>query len=81
MDAKCIIFMNCSRTFIGICKKKSFPTKEYLRDHRCEGTVSKVTGINKEKEICLSDKEYLSDPEIRRNKNDCQIHSTCAYYS
>ena len=30
------IFLNCSKKFIGICKKKQIwmPNKEYLRDHR-----------------------------------------------
>ena len=45
MAAKCGIFMNCSKHFIDICKKKKKKTKEmavkkkkeYMRDHRCEG--------------------------------------------
>ena len=46
MVPKCEIFMNCSKRFIGICKKKKqkkqkqirLPNKKYIRDHRCQRT-------------------------------------------
>ena len=42
MSAKCEMFMNCSKNFGGICKKKkkkNMSTKRgYKRHHRCEGT-------------------------------------------
>ena len=38
MSAKCKIFINCSKTFVEICKTQIYlPNKEYLRDHGCEG--------------------------------------------
>ena len=39
MDAKCEMFMNCSKTSYAFAKKQIWlPNKEYLRDHRCGKT-------------------------------------------
>ena len=37
MAAKCEMFMNCHKNFIGICNNQIvLPNKEYLRDDTCE---------------------------------------------
>ena len=38
MGDKCEMFVNCSKTFLGICEKKIWLNKEYIQDHRCERT-------------------------------------------
>ena len=42
-------------------------------------TISKPIGINKEKEICLPNKEYICDHRCERANMaaECKIHMNC----
>ena len=52
MSAKCSVFINCSKNFMEV-KQIWLTSKEYLRDHRCEGTnmaykPKKIVAVSKQ---------------------------------